>query len=168
MSHTYLLEPGLWTGTGTFWREDGEALPAEWRTEITHQSACWLLAGSLRVLGSPPVEFRNVYSIEPPAKQGACLRWISQNAELGKIQGTFSVLGCCILSIYQSEGSGYHGAEHYGRIDPEHYQAAGVLLLGARQLSSWEILLTRAATRAGAPPADSDQAAGLQTATSDN
>ena len=166
MSHTYLLEPGVWTGTGTFWREDGEPLPAEWRTEVTHQSDCWLMAGSLRVLGAPPVEFRNAYSIEPPAKKGACLRWISENAALGKLQGTFSLLERCIVSIYQSEANGYHGAEHYGRIDPERYQASGALLLGARQLSSWEILLTRAPAPEAASSAGNDRSTAPQTATS--
>src|SRR3982751_3577625 len=57
MKHTFLFEPGTWTGTGTFWTEDGHPTPAEGRTVITHRSDCWLLAGSLRVLSSPHVEF---------------------------------------------------------------------------------------------------------------
>ncbi len=167
MRHTYLLEPGIWTGTGTFWREDGEPLPAECRTEVAHQSDCWLIAGSLKVLGSPPVEFRNAYSIEPPAKKGGCLRWNSENATLGKVQGTFSVLDQCILSVYTGATAGYHGAEHYGRIDADHYQASGVLLLEARRVSSWEILLTREKAPEAAPPSDSDRPAAPRTATSD-
>ena len=166
MTHTYLLEPGIWSGRGTFWREDGEPLPAECRTEITHQNHCWLVAGSLKVLGSPPVEFRNAYSIEPPAKKGGCLRWISENATLGKVQGTFSVLERCILSVYSCTATGYHGAEHYGQIDGGHYQASGVLLLETRRLSSWEILLTREGAPPAGPSTDSDPPAAPRTATS--
>ncbi|MHB1869764.1 MAG: hypothetical protein ACYCT1_02775 [Steroidobacteraceae bacterium] len=165
MSHTYLFEPGIWIGTGTFWREDGESLPAECRTEVAHQSDCWLIAGSLKVLGSPPVEFRNAYSIEPPARKGGCLRWTSENATLGKVEGTFSVLERCILSLYSCGPTGYHGTEHYGRIDADHYQASGVLLLAARRLSAWEILLTREPAPAAAWSANNDRPAAPRTAT---
>ncbi len=157
MRHTYLLEPGIWTGNGTFWREDGEPLPAECRTEVAHQNECWLIAGSLKVLGSPPVEFRNAYSIEPATKKGGCLRWTSENATLGKVQGTFSVLERSIFSVYSCGSAGYHGAEHYGRLDADHYQASGVLLLEARRLSSWEILLTRESAPAVGSSAGSDR-----------
>ncbi len=155
MTHTFLYEPGLWTGTGTFWREDGEPMPAECRTEVAHQTDCWLISGSLKVLGSPPVEFLNAYWIEPPARRAGCLKWTSDNATLGKLQGTFSELEHCILSVYRCEASGYHGADHYGRIDADHYQASGVLLLDARRLSSWEILLTRDTGPAAASSAGS-------------
>ena len=166
MTHTYLLEPGTWIGSGTFWREDGEPMPAECRTEVTHQNDCWLIAGSLKVLGSPPVEFRNAYSIEPPSKKAGCLRWSSENATLGKVQGTFSVLERSIMSVYSCTAAGYHGAEHYDRIDAEHYQASGVLLLEARRLSSWEILLTREAVPAGGSSSDSGRPAVPRIATS--
>lgn len=168
MTHTYLLEPAVWTGTGTFWREDGEPIPAECRTEVAHQSDCWLISGSLKVLGSPPVEFRNAYWIERAAKKGGCLRWTSDNATLGKQQGTFSVLERCILSVYRCTVSGYHGAEHYGQLDADHYEASGVLLLDSRRLSSWELLLTREPAPATGWSADSDRSAAPRTTTSDN
>lgn len=166
MTHTYLLEPGIWSGRGTFWREDGEPLRAECRTVVTHQNLCWLVAGSLKVLGSPPVEFRNAYSIELPAKKGGCLRWSSENATLGKLQGTFSVLERCMFSVYTCMATGYHGAEHYEQIDAGHYQASGVLLLETRRLSSWEVLLTREAAPGAGPSADSDRSAVPRTTTS--
>jgi hypothetical protein len=146
MSHTYLFQPGLWTGSGTFWCEDGQPLPAECRTEVAHRAECWLLSGTLKVLGSPPVEFVNAYWIEPPAREGAALKWGSESATLGKLHGTFSVIGASILSVYRCESSGYHGAEHYRRIDDRSYQATGVLLLEDRRLSSWEVLLRRQST----------------------
>ena len=145
MPHTYLFQPALWTGSGTFWCGDGQALPAECRTEVAHRTECWLLSGSLKVLGSPPVEFVNAYWIEPPGRDGATLKWKSESATLGKLHGTFSIVGGAILSVYQCEATGYHGAEHHRRIDDDSYESTGVLLLEDRRLSSWQLLLRRAA-----------------------
>ena len=104
-----------------------------------------MLSGTLKVLGSPPVEFVNAYWIEPPGRGGAAVKWSSDNAALGKLHGTFSVIGSSILSIYRSESSGYHGADHLRRIDDDSYESTGVLLLEDRRLSSWQVLLRRTA-----------------------
>jgi hypothetical protein len=144
MTHTYLFEPGVWLGAGTFWRGDGEPLPTESRTDVAHRSECWLLSGTLKVLGSPPVDLVNAYWIEPPGKDGASLRWRSESATLGKLRGTYSVIGDSILSVYRSVQSGYYGAEHYRRQTGDSYEAAGVLLLEDQRVSSWQLLLKRA------------------------
>ena len=143
MMHTFLFEPGVWTSKGTFWREDGEPLEAQGRTEIAHHPALWLLAGSLKVFGSPPVEFVNAYSISPPGRDATCMKWTSENATLGKLSGTFSVVGTSILCVYTCTASGYHGAEHLGQLDTNHYNATGVLLLNDRRLYSWQVVLSR-------------------------
>ena len=143
MTHTFLFEPAVWLATGTFWRADGEPMQAQGRTEITHRPECWLLSGTLKVLGSPPVEFVNAYWIEPPGRDGASLKWTAENATLGKLHGTYSAVGSCIFSIYTCENSGYHGAEHLGQIDADNYSWSGVLLLEDRRLSSWQMALHR-------------------------
>jgi hypothetical protein len=143
MTHTFLFEPGVWTAAGSFWRADGERLEAEGRTQIAHRPECWLLSGTLKVLGSPPVEFVNAYSIETPGRDTMTMKWTSENATLGKLSGTFSVIGTCIFSVYQCSASGYHGAEHLGQVDANRYHAAGILLLNERRLSSWQLVLTR-------------------------
>jgi hypothetical protein len=147
MMHTFLFEPGVWNAQGTFWRADGEALEARGRTEIAHHPECWLLAGTLKVLGSPPVEFVSAYSISPPGRDGTSMKWTSDNATLGKLSGTFSVVGSSILSVYTCSASGYHGGEHLGQVEPNRYHAAGILLLNERRLSSWQMVLTRGAAR---------------------
>lgn len=146
MSHTYLFQPALWTGSGTFWCADGQPLPAECRTEVAHRTECWLLSGTLKVLGSPPVEFVNAYQIQLPGRDGAAIKWSSENATLGKLQGTFSVIGSSILSVYRSESAGYHGADHLRRLDDDSYESTGMLLLEERRLSSWQVLLRRQQT----------------------
>jgi hypothetical protein len=144
MTHTFLFEPGVWTASGTFWRGDGEPMEAHGRTEIAHRSDCWLLSGTLKVLGSPPVEFVNAYRIEPPGSRSYTgMKWTSENATLGKLQGTFSVIGSGIFCVYRCTASGYHGAEHFEQLDSNTYRSAGILLLEDRALSSWQMLLRR-------------------------
>ncbi len=144
MTHTFLFEPGRWSGAGTFWTEDGKATNAEGRTEITHRSECWLLAGSLRVLSSPPVEFVNHYFIEPPAPDALSTQWSSENSAIGKLKGSFSIVGPSIVSLYRCEGTaGYYGTEHLLQLDPHRYEACGVLFLEGRRLSSWRVQLVR-------------------------
>lgn len=144
MKHTFLFEPGHWTGVGTFWTEDGQATPAEGRTDITHRDDCWLLAGQLKVLSSPPVVFVNHYFIKPPPPDGISTTWNSENSAIGKLKGSFSIVGPSIVSLYRCDGGpGYYGTEHLIQIDPDHYEACGVLLLDGRRLSSWRVALTR-------------------------
>ena len=83
MKHTFLFEPGIWNAEGTFWREDGQALAALGRTEIAHHTECGLLSGTMKVLGSPPVEFVNAYSIAAADPGAHTLKWSSENATLG-------------------------------------------------------------------------------------
>ncbi|MEP7242964.1 MAG: hypothetical protein ABI885_04685 [Gammaproteobacteria bacterium] len=144
MTHTFLFTPGIWSGVGTFWTEDGKPEPADGYTEITHRQDCWLLAGSLKVKSSPPVEFVNNYFIEPPVSEAISMRWTSENSAIGKLKGSFSIVGPSIVSLYRCEGgAGYYGTEHLMQLDPDHYEACGVLLLDGRRLSSWRVALTR-------------------------
>jgi hypothetical protein len=147
MSHTFLFEPAVWTGSGTLWRADGEPLKTHSRTEIAHRADCWLLSGTLKVLGSPPTEFVHAYLITPPAPGDASIKWTFENAMFGTLQGCFAVVGDSILSVYGCETSGYHGSEHLGRIDAEHYRSAGMLLLKGRMLYAWQQTLKRSPER---------------------
>ena len=52
--------------------------------------------------------------------------------------------------MYGCETSGYHGSEHLGQIDADHYRSAGLLLLKDQIIYSWQIMLERAASAAGA------------------
>ncbi|HXY76696.1 MAG TPA: hypothetical protein VEH54_07280 [Steroidobacteraceae bacterium] len=155
MAHTFLFEPAVWTGAGTLYRADGEPLEAIGRTEIAHRPECWLLSGTLKVLGSPPTEFVQAYLIEPPAEGEASMKWTFENAMLGTLQGRFAVIGESILSVYGCDASGYHGAEALVQVDADHYRSAGVLLLKDKMVYSWQMKLTRehagSATHAGSP-----------------
>lgn len=160
MSHTFLFQPAVWSGTGTLWRADGEPLKTRSRTEIAHRPDCWLLSGSLKVLGSPPTEFVHAYLIQPPQPTDVSIKWTFENAMFGALEGCFAVIGESILSVYGCEHSGYHGAEHLGRIDDDHYHSAGMLLLKSRMLYSWQQMLTRGVPHKAALARQRQEAAG--------
>ena len=71
------------------------------------------------------------------------MKWTSENATLGNLHGTFSVIGSSIFCVYQCHNSGYHGAEHFEQLDANTYRSAGILLLQERALSSWQVTLRR-------------------------
>jgi len=143
MTHTFLFEPAVWTSTGTVWRADGEALEAVGRTEIAHRSECWLLSGTLKVLGAPPAEFVHAYLIEPPHPDQPGMKWTFESAMFGKLQGRFAAIGASILSVYGCDASGYYGSEHLGQVDANHYRTAGMMLLKDKIVYSWQMLLKR-------------------------
>jgi hypothetical protein len=145
MKHTFLFEPGVWSGTGTLWRADGEPLEALARTEIAHRAECWLLSGQLKVLGSPPTEFVQAYLIEPPRSGAESLKWTFESAMFGKLQGRFAIIGASILAVCGCEASGYYGSEHLGQLDAQTYRAAGMMLLKDKLVYSWEMAHKRRA-----------------------
>ncbi|HLY53207.1 MAG TPA: hypothetical protein VKQ31_09385 [Steroidobacteraceae bacterium] len=144
MAHTFLFEPAVWTASGTFWRGDGEALEAVGRTEIAHRDQCWLLSGTLKVLGSPPVEFVHAYLIEPPGASGT-MKWTFETETFGKLSGMYAVVGGSIFSVFSCDASGYRGTEQLGQIDADHYAAAGLLLQNDKLIYSWQLQLKREA-----------------------
>src|SRR2546430_4525723 len=148
MAPTFLFQPAVWTEKGSLWRADGEPLEAIGRTEIANRAECWLLSGTLRVLGSPPAEFVHAYWIEPPGPDGASMRWRFDDATFGTLLGRFVVIGESILSRYAFESSGYASPEHPGQIDAHTYRTAGVLLLKDQIIYSWRMMLQRASERA--------------------
>jgi hypothetical protein len=143
MNHTFLYAPGVWTLTGMFWSADGQGIAVDGRTEISHGKECWMLAGRMRVLASPPAEFVSIYSIEVPGRDARASKWTSENSTLGKLHGVFTVVGPSILSLYRSQQGGYQGTECLRQITPDQYEAYGVLLMDDRRLSSWQLTLVR-------------------------
>jgi len=65
----------------------------------------------------------------------------SENATLGKLRGTFSVIGAASLRL-RVRDLRLSRREHLGQLDP-HLSAAGLLLLQDRRLSSWQMVLRR-------------------------
>ncbi|HTV52050.1 MAG TPA: hypothetical protein VME21_12745 [Steroidobacteraceae bacterium] len=143
VNHTFIYEPGVWTLTGMFWSADGLGIAVDGRTEISHGRDCWMLAGRMRVLATPPAEFVNIYNIEIPGRGALSSKWTSENSTLGRLHGVFTVIGPSILSMYRSDHGGYQGTEHLRQISPDEYEGFGALLMDDKRLSSWQVTLRR-------------------------
>ena len=152
MQHTFIYQPGNWKASGVFWTADGQALEAEGRSEVSHAKECWMIAGKLRVLASPPVEFVNIYCMQRPLKDALTSPWTMENAALGKLHGIFSIVGPSIMSVYRSERGSYQGTEHLLQRGEDFYEAYGLLLMDDRRLSSWRVELKRESVTAAASP----------------
>jgi hypothetical protein len=151
MQHTFIFQPGVWKASGTFWTADGRALDADGRSEVSHAKECWMIAGKLRVMCSPHVEFVNIYCLTPPAKDALTSKWTMENATLGKLHGMFSIVGPAIMSFYRSETGGYQGSEHLVQLAEDRYDAYGMLFMEDRRLSSWRVELKRDPAAGGHP-----------------
>jgi len=143
VKHTLLFEPAVWSVGGTFWAGDRQPVDAQGRIEITHRDTCWLLAGSMKALSSPTVEFVSAHSIELPGRDPTTLKWTAENAMLGKLLGVFSIAGESILSIFHSTDGSCQGTEHLAQVSADSYRACAMLLFNERKLSSWQVQLTR-------------------------
>lgn len=141
--HTFLLEPGTWQAAGSYWDSDERRFDAAGSVEIIHQPRLWVNAAVMRVARDTPVELVNRYEIVPPSGPATTLKWSSVNPSVGRLVGTFSIVGDDILSVYASECGKFRGAEHLHRDDAACYLATGVFLRGATRISSWHLGLTR-------------------------
>lgn len=143
MHHTFLLEPGNWLSSGMLWNENEEKVPIAGHANVEHHEGKWFNHSTMRLLTDPPVEMKSEYEINPIPENKSSTTWTSLNPALGKIEGTFVVIGDSILSTYRSENGEYTGSEYFLKEDDTTYQAKGVLFKDAVKVSSWDTILTK-------------------------
>lgn len=143
MSHTFLMEEGKWYASGVLFDEHEVEVPVAGHAFIEHQHDKWLNHSMMRLLTEKPLEFTNEYEIEPIPEGKAWTSWTSFNPSLGRMTGTFVIVGDSILSTYRSETGEYSGSEYFLREDENTYQSVGTLFRGAVKVSSWEAILSR-------------------------
>jgi hypothetical protein len=141
--HTWLFEPGQWIAEGLFW-EGGEAeRRGRGYSIIRHGSDSWAIEGEMEILADPIVRFRNLYEITPPKDGARVVPWQSENPGIGKLTGTFAVVGASIMSLFQSENRFYVGSECLTQLDPARYEACGLFRSEHAIVSTWSMRLTR-------------------------
>lgn len=146
MSHTFLLEEGKWYASGELFDEHEMEVPIAGHAFIEHQEGTWLNHSMMRLLTDKPLEMISEYEIVPFPKDRNWTVWTSFNPSLGRMSGTFVIVGDSILSSYRSESGEYSGSEYFLKEDDNTYQSAGVLFHGDVKVSSWEAMLTREET----------------------
>ena len=142
--HTFFVQEGSWTASGRFFDEQESEIPLVGSAGIAHEEARWINRSAMRLLTEPPVELTNEYQIEPLPAGSASTRWSSFNPSLGRMSGTFTIIGDSILSTYRSEDGAYCGAECLLQDNVDTYRVWGVLFKDGEKLSSWEAVLKRA------------------------
>jgi hypothetical protein len=141
LDHTFLLKEGLWRCEGEFLDAAGKAAAVTGEAHIRHHPDKWIYEGVLRMAGSPSVEHRTVYEIQPMAPGNFATPWTSTSATFGTLHGRFIVTGDAILSAYESATGRYRGQDTLLQRDQKRYSARGALLDGGRILSAWTIEL---------------------------
>lgn len=144
MKHTFFVQPGSWTASGRFLDEKEVEISIIGSAEIVHHEDTWVNRSTMRLLADPPVALANHYEIQPLGAGSSTTTWSSLNPSLGRVLGSFSLVGDSILSTYRSEDGAYSGAECFLQQDADTYRVWGVLFKGGTKLSSWEAVLQRA------------------------
>jgi hypothetical protein len=141
MTHTYLNNGSVWKAEGTYYDEANHAFPVTGETHAVHTDKEWSLDGYMEVGFDVPVRFFNRYSITE-TDSSTTLAWESYNPALGKLCGSFEMLGSKIISFYTSDGGKFSGTEMLIQISPSIYEAAGVSYCDGKKMSSWDVRLT--------------------------
>ena len=142
MEHTFILKPGQWDTAGVIQDAAGTETPVQGYANISHAPDIWLNeSGMTPVSGGERIT--NTYTIQPPAKPGAPMRWSSHNPALGALRGRFVFVGDTIVSIFDTEDGLHSGTELMKQVADDKYVNVGVLLEQGEKVSSWAIELRR-------------------------
>ncbi len=142
MEHTYIFSEGSWVAHGTYFGMDGKPVPLEGISRIIHSATLWRNDSTMKILQPSPVEYLNVYEIQPFHDKD-WTTWRSHHPALGYLKGKFMVVGECILSGYSSENGLYSGTETLIQISPSQYRSWGMSFKSGEKLSSWMSILTK-------------------------
>lgn len=141
LKHSYFFDSLRWNAAGTYQDENGNAFPLTGEVKIIHTETEWKLDGYMEVNFSEPFRFTNCYRIFS-TKQDTTLRWESYNPALGKLQGTFEIVGDWIISCYRSENGTFSGTETLLQKSASEYENAGISFQNGMKMSSWSAVLT--------------------------
>jgi hypothetical protein len=139
--HSFLLRPGRWIADGTFFDGAGHESKAGGYAEIKHERLKWTNSGKMTVQGDSPMSFENTYEIRPFDSGSDTTHWSSLNPGVGRLLGTFTVIGDAIVSLFESEDRKFRGQETFIRLSDQAYRAIGTFFDGDRKVSSWSVTL---------------------------
>lgn len=143
MRHTYFDDGAIWEADGLYYDEKGMTYPLTGRCDAVHTDKAWSLDGFMGVAFDQPVRFTNAYRLQETGSPET-IRWESHNPALGKLEGTFEVIGNKIISFYTSENGIYSGTETLIQLDEDTYENVGVSFQNGQRMSAWAVTLKRA------------------------
>jgi hypothetical protein len=141
--HTFLLKEGYWKASGKYRDDRDNEYPVSGQSIVKHLASKWINKGVMCVYADRSINFTNEYEIEPLQSGKKTLDWISHNAAMGHIYGSFTVKDKEIVSEYQSEKNKYKGTERFVYKSDNKYVVEGKLLKGGEIVSTWTVTLER-------------------------
>ncbi|MGO9137516.1 MAG: hypothetical protein ACLP9S_19510 [Syntrophales bacterium] len=140
MTHTFLLQEGVWIARGHYFDDMERILPLEGIVRITHLEGLWLNEGQAEIkMGENKVNIHSRYEIIPFEEGKSQTTWESVNPDLGILQGQIVIAADTIISTCRSEEGEYTGADFHIKVSDVHYKNRGILLKGNDKLSSWSV-----------------------------
>jgi hypothetical protein len=144
MTHTFLLQEGVWIARGHYFDDRERMLPLEGMVRITHLEGLWLNEGQAEIkMGENPVKIHSRYEIIPFEEGKNQTTWESVNPDLGILQGRSIIVADTIISTRRSEKGEYTGAEFHIKASDVYYKNRGILFKGNDKLSSWSVDLKK-------------------------
>ncbi|MGZ3648958.1 MAG: hypothetical protein ACXU9G_08025 [Syntrophales bacterium] len=144
MTHTFLLQEGVWIARGHYFDDMERILPLEGMVTITHLEGLWLNEGEAEIkMGENTVDIHSRYEIIPFEEGKRQTTWKSVNPDLGILLGRSIIVADTIMSTYRSEKGEYTGAEFHIQVSDVRYKNRGILLKGNDKLSSWSVDLKK-------------------------
>jgi len=143
--HSYLFEEATWDAEGIFTDANGTQVPVEGAATITHTSDAWLLNTTMLLQGDSAVEVENRYVIMPFSDNRIETSWTSDNPELGRLEGRFTLVEDTLISTFTSPDGRLQGTEILVQIDADSYENRGLLYQDRKLVSTWALSLTRSA-----------------------
>lgn len=143
MTHTYLLEEGLWQVKGYFADSRAQRLPISGEVKVWHEEECWFNRSEMMLNQDPKMSFCNLYEIEPLNTGLESTIWETQHARLGLIIGTLVILDDAMIMSYTAEGGHFSGTETLYQEAADRYKSWGVMWQGDQKISSWQAQVIR-------------------------
>jgi len=143
IEHSYLFEEATWDAEGIFGDATGNQVPIEGAVAIIHTPDTWLLNTTMLLQGESSLEVKNHYVVMPFAEGRIETSWTSDNPELGRLEGRFTLIEDTLISTFSSPDGLLHGSEILVQVDADCYENRGLLYKDKQLLSSWAISLTR-------------------------
>jgi len=98
--HSYLFEEATWDAEGIFTDAAGNQVPIEGAATISHAADAWTLISTMLLQSEPPLEVENRYTVMPFKDERIETSWISDNPELGHLEGRFTVIEDTLVSTF--------------------------------------------------------------------
>jgi len=136
MNHTFLLQPAVWTVTGSF-----KELQVTGKTTVFPRDGKWIIDSFIQLENGAILQ--TDYSIVPLKEACASTSFTATSTVLGAMVGTFTIKDNKIIEDYGTDNPAITGQEIMTMLDESHYISEGILYHQGISKSSWSLTFTK-------------------------